>query len=202
MNVQRLHAPTPLSSRSGLTLVEVLLVLALLVVIGAVSAPLLEGAFSRAELQSAGEIVRGAWTKARLAAMQTGQIYVFRFEPAGSRFQIVALNELGLPESNDLPPADPTISYEAADTLRLPQTRLPEGVVFASGDIAPSSLVLATLPGAETGAWSAPIVFRSDGTTTDASLLLTNERQQTIRVTLRGLTGISDITDVAAEVLP
>jgi prepilin-type N-terminal cleavage/methylation domain-containing protein len=190
------------SPQRGLTLVEVILVLALLVVVGAVSAPLLEGSFSRAGLHGAGDALRGTWAKARLAAMQTGQTYVFRFEPNGSRFQIVALNQLGLPEASELEPDDPDAEHEAVDMLRISRNRLPDGVVFASGDVSSSSQLLATLPGAVEGPWSGPILFHPDGTTSDASVLLLNNRQTTIRVTLRGLTGISNTSDVAAEPVP
>lgn len=189
-------------TRSGLTLVEVILVLALLVVIGAVSAPLLEGSFSRAGLHGASDLLRAAWAKARLAAMESGQTHVFRFEPNGSRFQMVALDALGLPESEELQPADPNIEHRAVDILRLSQNRLPDGVIFAAGDVSTSSQIMATLPDAAEGPWSSPILFHPDGTTSDASLVLSNARQQTIRVTLRGLTGISNATEVGVEAVP
>jgi prepilin-type N-terminal cleavage/methylation domain-containing protein len=182
----------------GLTLVEVLLVLTLLVVVGAVTAPLLEGSFSRAGLNSAADVLRGAWAKARLAAMQTGQPYAFRLEPNGSRFQILALNELGLPESNVLEP-ETNVEHKAVDMLRLPQTRLPDGIVFTAGEVSTSNQLLATIPGAAEGPWSSPIVFHPDGTTSDASILLSNSQQTTIRVTLRGLTGVSNTTDAPTE---
>jgi type II secretory pathway pseudopilin PulG len=185
--------------RSGLTLVEVILVLALLVIIGAVSVPLLAGSFSSAGLHSAGDMVRAAWGKARLAAMQSGQTCAFRYEPNGSRFQVVTLNQLGLPETSELPPDDPDATYKAADMLRLPRNRLPDGVVFAAGDVSASSQLSAILPDAADGPWSNPILFYPDGTTSDAAVLLSNSRQTMIRVTLRGLTGISNTTDVASE---
>ena len=43
-------------------------------------------------LQRRGDLLRGAWARGRLAAMQSGQTYVFRFEPNGSRFQFVTLD--------------------------------------------------------------------------------------------------------------
>jgi type II secretory pathway pseudopilin PulG len=184
--------------RRALTLVEVLLVLTLLVVVGAVTAPLLEGSFSRAGLNSAADVLRGAWAKARLAAMQTGQPYVFRFEPNGSRFQIVALNELGLPEINVLEP-ETNVEHKAVDMLRLPQTRLPDGISFTAGDVSSSNQLLASVPGAAEGPWSDPILFHPDGTTSDASLLLSNSQNTTIRVTLRGLTGVSNTTDASTD---
>ena len=56
-----------------MTLVEICLVLALLVVIAALTVPAMQGTFSRAALEAAARIVRGGLAKARLAAMQSGQ---------------------------------------------------------------------------------------------------------------------------------
>jgi prepilin-type N-terminal cleavage/methylation domain-containing protein len=184
--------------RNGMTLVEVILVLALLVVIGAVSAPLLEGSFTRARLEHGGDLVRAAWTRARLAAAESATTYVFRCEPNGSRYQIVTLAALSLPETSILTP-DITDERAAADMLRLGENRLPDGVVFSSAEIAASAEV-AALVGETAGTdWSSPILFRPDGTTSDASVILTNSEQQTLRVTLRGLTGVSRTSDMTSE---
>lgn len=185
--------------RRGLTLVEVCLVLALLVVMGAVAAPLVEGSFSHARVKSGAELVRGAWARARLGAMESGQIHVFRFEPQGSRFQIITLDQLGMPASESLAPEDPDAEHDVVDMLRLPGSRLPDGVKFAAANISDSSQVLATLGTATQSAWSAPILFHPDGTTSDASIVLMNAAQQTVRVTLRGLTGIANTSDVGRE---
>jgi prepilin-type N-terminal cleavage/methylation domain-containing protein len=198
-----LYAPCsiPPASRRGLTLIEVLLVLSLLVVIGAIALPMLEGSFSRAALHGAGDLLRGAWAKARLAAMQSGQTHVFRFEPLGSRFQIVALNSMGAPE-NELTLEDPETKEPTSEFVRLSQNRLPDGIIFTSGNIASSAKTLATLPMAAESAWSQPILFHPDGTTSDATLLLANEYEVAIRVTLRGLTGISQTVDAELEAMP
>ena len=184
--------------RRGLTLVEVCLVLALLVVIGAVAAPLMEGSFTHGSAKRGGACAR-RWARARLAAMDSGQTHVFRFEPRASRFQIIMLDQLGMPGSEMIAPEDPTAEHSSADMLRLAQNRLPDGVIFAAGDISDSSQVLATLGTAAQSAWSAPILFHPDGTTTDASVVLSNESLQTVRVTLRGLTGIANTSDVGRE---
>jgi Tfp pilus assembly protein FimT len=186
----------------GLTLVEVLLVLALLVVIGAVSAPMLEGSFSRAALQNGGDLLRAAWSKARLAALESGESCVFRFEPHGSRYQMVKLVDLGSAEAETLEAETSGADHPAVDMLRLGKYRLPDGVTFAGADIVTSNQVVATIGDTSGGPWSEPIVFHPDGTTTDASVLLANERHQTIRVTLRGLTGISHAGDVGSEKSP
>jgi hypothetical protein len=86
--------------------------------------------------------------------------------------------------------------------VRLSQNRLPDGIVFISGNVASSAQTLATLPLTAESAWSPPILFHPDGTTSDATLLLANEYQVAIRVTLRGLTGISQTADAEIEALP
>jgi prepilin-type N-terminal cleavage/methylation domain-containing protein len=189
-------------SRGGVTLLELLLVLALLVVIAAISVPLLEGSFSRATLYGAGDLLRGAWAKARLSAMQSGQTHAFRYEPLGSRFQIVALNALGAPEHSELMPEDPETREETTEFVRLSQNRLPDGAVFHSGNVASSAKTLATMPMTAESGWSPPILFYPDGTTSDATLLLINDRQLAIRVTLRGLTGISQTAEAEIEASP
>ena len=184
--------------RRGLTLIEVCLVLALLVVIGAVATPVLDGTFSRGALRSASDVLRGSWARARLTAMESGQTCVFRAEPNGGRFQLIALSALGGPHSEMIPP-DFGGSDNVADMLRRGENRLPEGVRFAACDVSASSRITATLGDSVGGVWSAPILFHPDGTTSDATVLLANEASNTIRVTLRGLTGISNVGEIGKE---
>jgi hypothetical protein len=131
--------------------------------------------------------------------MESGQTYVFRFQPNGSEYQIVTLSDLGTPGAESLPVVDATTEQKPEDILRLSGNHLPDGVIFAAGDVSSSSQVLATLGTSNGGAWSSPILFHPNGTTSDASVVLANDAQQTIRVTLRGLTGISNVTEVGKE---
>ena len=99
-------------------------------------------------------------------------------------------------------PTTRTLNTQAVDILRLSQNRLPDDVIFAAGDVASSAQVLATLGSSKEGVWSDPILFNPDGTTSDASLVMQNDKGLTIRVTLRGLTGIASASDVGNEVVP
>ena len=185
--------------RGGLTLVEICLVLALLIVIGSIAIPLMSGTVDRRALSSGADIVRATWAKARMAAMQSGETYVVRLEPKGSRFQIMALDKLALPESQETPSEDPDAEHAAADMLRLPRNRLPDGVIFGQADVSNSNQLAATMGSATEGPWSTPILFRPDGTTSDASVVLIIESGQTTRVTLRGLTGSSSAGEIGRE---
>src|SRR3954447_5295842 len=185
--------------RRGMTLIEICLVLALLVVIASFAIPLLGGAIERRSLMSGAGLLQAGWTRARLAAMQSGQTYVVRCQPKGSQFQVLSLDQLVMPESQELPPEDPDAEQTPYDILRFFKTRLPSGVIFGRADVANSNQLTATVGAAGDGPWSAPIVFRPDGTTSDASVLLVNEPGHTIRVTLRGLTGTSIAGEVGKE---
>lgn len=201
-------APCPLSpapSRRGLTLVEVLLVLTLLVIVGAVTAPILSGSISQARLRHSGDLLRAAWGRARLAAMEAGDPYVFRFEPNGPRYQIVQLSSLTAEdgaEQHMLPPEDADdLEYSDADVLRLSQARLPAGVVFAEAQVSAVPPMAAAAAAADSG-WASPIVFYADGTSSDAAVHLQNEEGAALRVTLRGLTGSSRAGEVGGKVTP
>jgi prepilin-type N-terminal cleavage/methylation domain-containing protein len=193
------HAAKRPPRRRGLTLIEVCLVLTLLVVIASFAAPLLGGAIERRALMSGAGMLQAGWTRARLAAMQSGQTYVVRLQPKGSQFQVLSLDQLMMPESQELPPENPDAEQTPYDILRFFKTRLPSGVIFGHADVANSNQLTATVGSSADGPWSSPIVFRPDGTTSDASVLIVNEPGHTIRVTLRGLTGTSIAGEVGKE---
>jgi Tfp pilus assembly protein FimT len=188
--------------RRGLTLFEIILVLALLVVIAGVVTPVISNSIAHARLASSGEMVRTAWGKARLAAMQAGEPYVFRYEEGGSRFQIAqlaALNAEGADDLNTLPAlSEEDEEYAEADMLRLSKSRLPTDIVFATGQVAAVPQMAGPAMAAE-GGWSQPIMFYPDGTTSDAAVLVASQEGETIRVTLRGLTGLSRASDIGRE---
>jgi hypothetical protein len=85
------HCPLP-TSRPAFTLVEVMLTLCLLVIISAMAWPKLEKTFSSQRLRKAADIVRTQWTKARVEAMRTGSIRVFRYQISGNTYRIDMLS--------------------------------------------------------------------------------------------------------------
>jgi prepilin-type N-terminal cleavage/methylation domain-containing protein len=192
----------PLARPGGFTLVEVILVLSLLVIVASVSMPYLNKSFSRAHLNAATDILRDALNRGRLTAMQSGEVQAFRCEPKGARFQLLALDKLSLPESSVPPPDNTDGEHSENDILRLAPPRLPDNVVFADAEVAASNQVGAMLGKSKDDSWSMPILFNPDGTTSDASILLQNDLGQTIRVTLRGMTGLVSSGEVGSEAVP
>jgi Tfp pilus assembly protein FimT len=67
------------------------LTLCLLVVMGALAWPQLDKVFSNIRLRKAADIVRTQWTKARIEAISSGCIRVFRYEVEGVNFRVEAL---------------------------------------------------------------------------------------------------------------
>jgi prepilin-type N-terminal cleavage/methylation domain-containing protein len=85
------HAP---SFRRGVSLMELLLVLVLLVIAGSIAVPAITGAFGGAKLKRAGDKVIARWAEARAQAIETGVPYQFRFTPNTSTYRIEPLAEV------------------------------------------------------------------------------------------------------------
>ena len=120
-----MHCGSSESDRRAITLLEVLLVLALLVILSAMTWPALDRPMANQRLRKAADQVRTAWTRARVEAMTTGQTFAFRCTIGENRFEIAA--QAG-PEAVDVPPAD-----QAAPAAASRRHTLPEDVRFAGG---------------------------------------------------------------------
>lgn len=193
--------------RRAFTLLEMLLVLAIMVVVFAAAAPALRGVMRDAALKNAADTVRIHWTKAHVKAMKTGRIQVFRFERDGSRFTVQPWAA-----ADDQIEAAPAVqgfgtAEEETASPRLDESSavsLPEGTKFVAGAAAlegRSQAVEKDIKDANRfeADWSQPILFYPDGSSSDAWVIVANERDVAIRVDLRGMTGtttLGEITDV------
>ena len=85
--------------------------------------------------------------------------------------------------------------------MRLAQMRLPDKVIRGGGCCPLQSGDRHLRPARGRNlVGSDPVA--PDGTTSDASLVLQNDKGQTVRVTLRGLTGVATMSDVGREAVP
>ena len=75
-------------SRSGLTLLELLLVLALLVIIASMSLPAMSGPMENERLRKSGDLVRAEFASARVRAMRSGRIQVFQYSLASGDYRL------------------------------------------------------------------------------------------------------------------
>ena len=183
----------------GLSLLEILLVLALLVIIGAVAAPAIARFAKTQQLRDSANLIRGEWARARVQAMKSGRIHVFRYEQEGSQYVV----DFWMAADDELEAGDDSEIAQAAAGTPWDAESLPDGVQFLLGQNADEATGqqieadLATHSNAtDAGVWSAPVLFYSDGTTSSADVVLANDRGQAIRISLRGLTGIGTVSDV------
>jgi hypothetical protein len=185
--------------RSAFALVELALVLALLILIGAIVWPALEKPFAVERLKRAADQLRADFTQGRVAAMNSGRVHLFSWDAATGRYAVIAMDD---------GTADPfTMPADPAATVMLPalDRPLPEDVtiheVASLDDVTPPPAISPVqgfgAPIAPTAAAATTqIYFHPDGTTSSARVTLANDRQMFIDVRLRGLTGGTAIGDV------
>jgi type II secretory pathway pseudopilin PulG len=203
-----------------LTLVEVMLVMAILLILASLALPIMSGPMANMRLRKSGDVIRTEWTRLRVQAMGDGKIYAFRYTLGSNRFRVETIDDphfvettegtplqnvdsgdrLGQTTSPDETAGTPSETQPSTPSDSASTETLPEGVYFADGEVAadPRSGYYVPAEAAEktddSGAtWSAPILFYPDGTTSTARVLLKNDRPRCLEVRLRGFTGIAAV---------
>ncbi len=193
----------------GFSLFELTLVLVILVALGSLIIPAIDGALKEREFQRQADEIRILWQQTRLKAMRTGQAQMFRFVVGSGQFSIEpwmqASDEVdasagatvmmagGLATLNSaggmMAPAAPTAatSTSSAESLQ-------EGYLFSAGSILGDSRSLlvtqqtgTVIGGAQNQA--APVMFYPDGTTSTAEVAIQNKFGAQRLIRMRGLTG-------------
>ena len=192
--------PDRRSTRRGYTLLELLIVVAVMLVVASLTLPALNRPFAKSKLRDAAKQLRVALARARLEAIRAGAPQQFRYLPGAGVFEISAKSaaegggflpvagEGGVEEA----PAGEDSTYAAAARYELP-----EGVRFfdpSAPEIPPDEPD--SIPSETDESWSAPIVFYPNGRTVNARLRLYGEYDYYVDVTLRGLTGASRIGEI------
>jgi prepilin-type N-terminal cleavage/methylation domain-containing protein len=190
--------------RQGLTLVEVLLVLGLLVVLASIAWPLLDRPLANRRLHVAADTLRTEWARARNQAIAKGQTVRFSYTLGERNYSVKCDSETALSsadglasETNLFDTSDAFLGAEDADS----GPKLPEGITFSEAEVydeLESSLGLAGSSRTDLGlsSSSTPIEFYPDGSTSTARVVLKNDYDRCIEVTLRGLTGVASIGEI------
>ncbi len=186
---------------AGMTLFELLLVLVLLVVISSMAKPIFDGAFSTLRLKRGSDRVLTAWSELRIQAIQSGEPHQFLFQSESGAYSLKPWQGLQIEQTDssliEEPGAEGTVDYGEWQPY---EGELPADIEFAEGESllyeSGEQPTVRTLSDAANSNWAEPIVFFPDGSSTEASLLLRNERGLVQRVTLRGLTGIGRASEV------
>jgi hypothetical protein len=191
-----------------MSLMELMLVLAILVAVAGLVMPALQGPLNDQRLLKSADLVRAQWTKARVTAMKNGQLYVFRYVTASDEYAL----EPWAADADALEAAPQALLEESPELLGVDSQkprplgiagrRLPDGIQFYLGETqmdARLAQVTEEMTTQMSGADSCPpIVFYPDGSASDARVVLTNERFF-VEVSLRGLTGMVRVSELLSE---
>ncbi len=185
------------SPRAGFTLLELLLVLAIIVLISTASWPSLKAWFQGHHLTQAVDLVRTQWVKARTLAMEEGRAYRFAWQTGSGLYRLAPDDLENWPELQGTLAA-PRLWGGNSPGLVIEET-LPEGVQFAAGEGATSD-----------GGWCREtIVFRPNGTTLilsvdglerpEIQVGLVDSGGHVNVLQLRGLTGVVTVFDLGRK---
>ena len=155
--------------RRAYTLLELLLVMAVMLVLVGMAWSGMQGIYQRHQLREAAESVRIRLTKARLQAIDSGWIYQFRFEPGGRAYQVTPLDSV-------------TSSTSTGPDGQLPESMRFEPVRDTSERVGQTAAINSA------GAWSDPILFAPDGSSNSSAFDVVDRQDRSVRLSVRGLT--------------
>ncbi|MHB8898264.1 MAG: pilus assembly FimT family protein, partial [Thermoguttaceae bacterium] len=197
----------------GFTLVEMLVVLAIVALLSAMSWPSVQRLMNRARVKDAARQVRTELGEARLRAIESGKPQVFRFQPGTGAFEIrpkeeetagPAVLKSALEQmSDESVDTEPITGAEIVDPAAYEKV-LPDGILFAGQEVAREPEAegeetglagLSTAEMSEQQAWSEPIVFYPNGRTSNARIRVTDGERYAVDVSLRGVTGTVRVGD-------
>lgn len=181
------------STRNAFTIFELVLVVTLIVIVGAVSYPSLRSLYGGFKAQAAADAVRAVWAQARAKAMNDGMPYRFSVAYGKGNYRLAPdtpeywIGSGGAPANND-PTTKPLVLEDA----------VPKGVRFSTptavqgGERADASDDTVAPPGStDPTAWGTVVVFLPDGTArNDAELAILTAGARPLRLRMRGLTGV------------
>jgi prepilin-type N-terminal cleavage/methylation domain-containing protein len=181
------------SVRAGFTLLELLLVLAVMVTLAALSWPRMMRYVEENSLKQNVETVRRELAATRILAIESGLTYQFRFEPNGQAFVILPFDRPEIVDTDDEATAPtqkkPVVHMLSSDSQFEPAT---DKTGKSTGGQRLNEMWLSRI---KEGAlytdtiWSQPILFRPNGESQDAHLVIRDKNSNTIELTVRGLTG-------------
>ena len=192
---------TGADGRRGFTLLELLVVVAILVVMAALVAPNVVNQVQENRVAQAAESVREVISRSRSFALDAGIDYQFRYEPNGRNFVVLPL-ELEASETSSTTGDSKTSNYvrisgELKDGYRL---------LAVTDDNETIESLEATWFGQLDDAlqlsqaiWSSPIIFHFDGTADDAEFQVKTDEQLIVYLSVRGLTGSVSVSRVYKE---
>lgn len=173
---------------------ELLLVLALLVVMGAIAAPVLVNSLKYQNLKESADLVRGEFARARASAMSSGNEYVFVYQLGSGQYSYLPFDE----SSQTAFSAGEAVNN---DNFQYGHGWLARGVLFVGSEVADDSRELTLKEDQNSGGagdGQQQIFFYPDGTTQNATIYLQGESKEVMAVHLRGLTGVTAVSSLGS----
>lgn len=191
--------------RRGVTLIELLLVLAILALVAATAWPSLERSLADQRLRDAADTIRAEWQHARAQAMSSGVAYQFHYAPEDRVYWIEPCDDAALSSE----PAAAPNAGASGQTSEADRQRLPDDILFVEGRVERESTENTSTESvdiardsqdqvSDAGELNAPLVFSPDGTCSTARLTLRNEYDRDVTLSIHGLTAIAVVGEVSA----
>ena len=187
--------------RPGFSLLELLVVVALITVLASLVAPNVLQQLRENHVAQASESVRDVLAECRSFALDAGLDYQFRYE-VGGRYFVALPMELEPSDANATAGESTDASYtrlagQLDDGFRLQasadSTEATESLEAAWFGQLDNGLILSQ------ATWSAPIIFRFDGSADGGGFRVTTDEKLTADLRVRGLTGGISVSRVYRE---
>jgi prepilin-type N-terminal cleavage/methylation domain-containing protein len=184
-------------TRRGFTLLELVLVLAVVVMLAAIAIPSILPLYRQYRVAAAADSIKAALITARAQAVEDGQPYCLYIIPGKGNFRVAPENYTGGSNGPPAPDAAGNQPYVAEDSL-------PQSIVFAEGDNAPipEDDEVTSLPSDQINStqWKPVATLLPDGTAReDVVITLRTRGGAAMIVNLRGLTGAVTSRKPSAE---
>jgi prepilin-type N-terminal cleavage/methylation domain-containing protein len=159
--------------RRGLTLIEVLLVMAILLTLAVVAYPTLSAMYGDVKVKTAADQVRASCTEARTRAIEDGRAYRFAVQPDTGQFRVA-------PDASEFWDGSNVSQDENAPPAHIEEGTLAGPIVFEVDPNLPRS-----------GEWSSVAIFNPNGTCqADVEITLKDDDDSTpVVVRIRAMTG-------------
>jgi prepilin-type N-terminal cleavage/methylation domain-containing protein len=182
-----------MAHRRGFTLLEVILVMAVIVLLTAMALPSIETMYGDMKVTAAADQIRGRWADARTKAIEEGRAYRFSTQPDG-KFRIA-------PDAGDFwggsgTASDSTTANDSDTPPLVLEDSLPKGIAFADESTGGGD-------NSDGGSWTTVLTFLPDGTASaDKTITLQIEGCRPVQLKVRALTGAVTVESVAVGSKP
>ena len=178
--------------RTGITLLEIIIVMTIIVVLGALAVPSIGRSFSGQKLSKAADLVRNKLAQARVRSMRTGKIHAFFYLNQSAQYKVAPFDEEVAQVLSETFQRG-SEQFVSTSTFDVGSRRLPNGILFFDGEVSVDGRSEAALNDNDVSIDRnfRPVLFYPDGTSQSARLYLRSSDDEYAEIRLRGMTGTS-----------